>query len=58
MRKAIPVMHPYLLPYTSYTSRKHAKVGGFTKFFFAVFNFADGCVGLVPRRTESNFRGI
>ena len=21
----------------------------------AVFNFAGGCVGLVPRRTESNF---
>ena len=24
---------------------------------FVVFNFADGYVGLVPRRTESNFRG-
>ena len=24
---------------------------------FTVFNFVDGCVGLVPRCTESNFRG-
>ena len=41
-----------MIPYTSYISQKQAKVG-FTKFIFT-----DGRVGLVPRRTESNFRGF
>ena len=45
------------IPYTSYIlwGFYFAEMG--KSLFYKICNFTDGCVGLVPRHTESNFRG-